>query len=112
MYLCIQWQDDRLKKLKDLDTNVTGQFPPVVVVTKMDRFWEPLLYFRNGLSSSVVNSIVDLKYGFIYPENQTIRYCSRMSNSYSCEFHFSSFPFDEQYCRFELEDCKYNISYI
>lgn len=109
MYLCIQWQDERLRSLADIDKNVTDRFPRVIITTKMDKFWKPILIFRNGLSTEVINSLENIEYGFIHLNNKTIRYCSKMENTYFCQYHFFHFPFDQQFCRFEFEDCKYNI---
>lgn len=97
MNLCLKWRDYRIQ---DYD-NLTQ-----VKLTQMDRFWKPKVYFRNGLESTVIESLNKVQFTVIMPLNKIVYFCSKLSITFQCDFHFSNFPFDEQSCRFELEDCK------
>lgn len=109
IYHCINWTDFRLQKLQyNITSNYTYKNENIteIKLTKFDAFWRPLLFFRNSIDSSVINSLSKVEYMQIWPNEKLIQYCSRLSITFICHMEFANFPFDEHYCNFELESCK------
>ena len=106
MDLCLKWKDTRILDL-NISTNTNqSDMSASVTLTQMDRFWIPLVYFRNSLSSSVVNGLEDVQFVNVWPAEKEIHYCSKMTVTFICRYLLSDFPFDQQFCQFELENCK------
>lgn len=107
LVLCLKWYDQRILPF-DIST-VSDTIPGVnitenmVFLTEFNRLWLPNVYFRNAYGSGIVD---DLQFVEVWPDNKLINYCSRMILTFECRFKLSNFPFDEQYCYFELESCK------
>lgn len=109
--LCLKWRDYRFTNL----TSVTypGDSTPdntlhftTVQITEIDRLWLPIVHFRNALSTSVVNALADVQYATVYPDIKQVNFCTKMKVTFSCKIGFHNFPFDENHCTIELEDCK------
>ncbi len=62
------------------------------------------------MSASIVNTLNNIQYVQVWPEQKLLKFCTRMSVEFLCRFDVVNFPFDEQYCNFELESCKYKLS--
>lgn len=109
MVLCLNWSDNRLQNLNfSLDGSINQSFYfEEIKLTKIDSFWKPNLYFRNALSSKIINALINFDYIQIWPEKKLIKHCTRMSAQFICHMKLSNFPFDEHYCRFELKSCKF-----
>lgn len=113
MTLCLKWTDYRIQSL-DLSA---GSVPGLsidgtlhlsqVKLTKFDGLWLPIVYFRNALSASIVNTLNNIEYIQVWPDQKQLRFCTRMSIAFLCRMTLANFPFDEQYCNFELESCEF-----
>lgn len=101
MTLCLNWTDYRIQNLNK-SNSLISQFK----VTKFDKLWVPIVFFRNAMSSSIVNTLNNIQFLQIWPEQSLLKLCTRMSVEFLCRFDVVNFPFDEQYCNFELENCK------
>lgn len=55
------------------------------------------------MSASIVNTLNNIQYVQVWPEQKLLKFCTRMSVEFLCRFDVVNFPFDEQYCNFELE---------
>ena len=110
LILCINWTDYRLQSLNLSASSVEGMNDDLhltqVILTSFKSLWLPSVYFRNAISAKVVNTINNIEYVRIWPEQKRLQYCTRMSVQFLCRMTFSNFPFDEQYCNFQLESCK------
>ena len=115
MTLCLNWTDYRIQNLNITPDSVPGFNieKPIhltqVKLTKFDDFWLPIVYFRNAMSSSIVNTLNNIQYVQVWPDQKLLKFCTRMSVEFLCRFNVVNFPFDEQYCNFELESCKYKF---
>lgn len=77
-----------------------------VKFTQLGRFWQPKVDFRNAESVSVVESIRQVRYLQVRPEEKLLKSCSRLSVTFTCYMNLSTLPFDQQYCFFELQTGK------
>lgn len=110
MDLCLKWHDYRLLTVNQALINITGvhQIPHYTSIrsTEFSHFWQPKLLIRNGLSTSVVESVNKVEYVEVMPATQMINLCRRMNLQLICKFDLSQFPFDAQECPIEVESGK------
>ncbi|XP_060573934.1 glycine receptor subunit alpha-2-like [Ruditapes philippinarum] len=101
IFLRERWIDDRLKY--DDTLNITR----INLDSSMfNDVWMPDMYILNEKSSDYHEVMVTNKLIHIYPDG-TIQHSARVTGSYSCLMHLQKYPFDTQYCKFEVESCKY-----
>ena len=78
-----------------------------VKLTQLDSLWRPVLYFRNSIATTPVSPLKTIEYAQVWPEQKRLKLCSRLSVTFICYIELANFPFDEHYCNFELESCKW-----
>lgn len=117
MMLCLRWHDYRLLNtnrqllnISDNDNEKSLLEYDLIRVQDVDRFWLPKLYFRNAVSTSVVQSLSTMTFIEYEPNTRVVNYCNRLNAKFTCHFKLSNFPFDVQECQFQLETCKYMTS--
>ena len=93
----MRWEDYRIQ---DIDEET-------VKLTNFGNFWIPTVNFRNALSASMITTLNRIEFLQVNPQNQSLRYCSRVSVEFICELELPNFPFDEHFCQFQLENCKF-----
>lgn len=107
--MCLQWFDPRI-----LDFNLTtvSDLIPgkelrsnIIVLTDYSHIWLPQIYFRNAITTQIVNSFQVVE---VYSHDKIFNWCSRIDISFICRFILSNFPFDEHYCYFKLQTRKCN----
>lgn len=114
--LCLNWTDYRIQSLNISQDSVSGLNieKPIhltqVKLTKFDSLWLPIVYFRNAMSASIVNSLNNIEYVQVWPDQKLLKFCTRMSVEFLCRFNVVNFPFDENTCTFQLESCKYKFN--
>ena len=97
LYLCMKWQDYRIVQI-DYEQ---------VRLTNFGNLWIPQVNFREALSAAQIVTVNPFQYVQVFPQNQTINYCRRISVEFICVLQLPNFPFDEQYCELQLENCKF-----
>ncbi|KAI2811126.1 hypothetical protein BLOT_002299 [Blomia tropicalis] len=110
MMLCLRWHDYRLLNtnrqllnISDNDNEKSLLEYDLIRVQDVDRFWLPKLYFRNAVSTSVVQSLSTMTFIEYEPNTRVVNYCNRLNAKFTCHFKLSNFPFDVQECQFQLE---------
>lgn len=109
LLLCLSWQDQRLRSLATVPNlqspNETLNYT-IARITDVSKLWTPTIIFRNGLSASVVSSLLKLQYVDVWPAVKKLSMCSRFSTTTFCYFNLARFPFDYNYCDIQMESSK------
>ncbi|XP_053400665.1 glycine receptor subunit alpha-3-like [Mercenaria mercenaria] len=97
VFLRERWIDDRLRY--DDTLNITRL---ILDNTLFESVWMPDMYILNEKKSDYHEVMVSNKLIHIYPDG-TIQHSARVTGTFSCLMHLQKYPFDTQYCKFEVE---------
>lgn len=94
-----RWIDPGLN-VSGVESRVTTSQPSFIT-----SLWKPNLYFVNGRSVSLVNSLRPAQTVTVDSTGE-ITFYQRVSGDFDCFLNLQNFPMDVQYCRFIVSPCK------
>jgi len=106
MYLALEWEEVRLNinenhKSWDADTTGPKDENTEEIETLMMYLWKPNLEIY-GLEHVQTHQVLGDMAGLRVSKNKTIKYDSKVTFEVSCPMEFTSYPFDQHICSFQL----------
>lgn len=106
IFLRLKWNDPRLAFDR---RQVDGEDSLNIDALMYDYLWVPDLYVTNE-KQAYFHTVVTPNRLIKLNENGTIMYSSRLYLTLNCQMELHAFPFDSQYCYFQINSCKWNAN--